>query len=74
MYIIFINILTFFTYENWWIWSKQIGFILQSFQSVIQGIYMQLLFVKYYPVVIQKVRKMLILKNIHNLICGVLKD
>lgn len=49
--------------------------ILQRFQSVIQGIYMQLLevFVKCYPVVIQKLRKMLKLKNIHNLVYGVLK-
>lgn len=62
-------------YENWWVWSNQIGFILQSFQSVIQGIYLQLLegFVTYYPVVIQKLRKMLKLENIHNLVNGVLK-
>lgn len=62
-------------YENWWVWSNQIGFILQSFQSVIQGIYLQLLegFVTYYPVVIQKLRKMLKLENIHNLVYGVLK-
>lgn len=53
----------------------EFGFILQSFQSVIQGYIYAILevFVKYYPVVIQKVRKMLILKNIHNLVCGVLK-